>query len=296
MMSQLAVFSEDPTQQFEDLRHDDGIVFWWARDLMALMGYKDMKSFEKVLDRATKAFVSLGIPHYKNIIPEEREVNGARGQDFRLTRFACYIVVMNGDPKKAEVARYQAFFAEQTRKFELYVQNSHELDRILIREELKDGTNALNATAQAAGLENFARFQDAGYRGLYNMPSWQLKKERGVENLYDYMGRTELAANLFRVTQTEERITSYRVQGQEHLEQTHLGVGREVRAMVIRNTGKRPELLPQEKQIPDLKKELKKGYKRMLKEDSRPRLENEGVKNESEPERGPYVGLGPEPK
>lgn len=235
---------------------------------MALMGYRDMNSFQTVLDRATKAFVSLSIPYFKNIIPEEREIEGESMQDFRLTRFACYLVVMNGNPKKVEVAAYQAFFAEQTRKFELYVQNNHELDRILIREELKEGTISLNATAKAAGVENYARFQDAGYRGLYNMASRQLKHERGVENLLDYMGRTELAANLFRVTQTEERITNEKVKGQDRLEKTHFKVGRDVRAIVIQNTGKRPEILPQEKQIPDLKKELKKGYKKMLQEDS----------------------------
>jgi DNA-damage-inducible protein D len=267
-MSQLPALPENTTPQFEDLRQEDGITFWWASDLMALMGYRDMNSFQTVLDRATKAFVSLSIPYFKNIIPEEREIEGESMQDFRLTRFACYLVVMNGNPKKVEVAAYQAFFAEQTRKFELYVQNNHELDRILIREELKEGTISLNATAKAAGVENYARFQDAGYRGLYNMASRQLKHERGVENLLDYMGRTELAANLFRVTQTEERITNEKVKGQDRLEKTHFKVGRDVRAIVIQNTGKRPEILPQEKQIPDLKKELKKGYKKMLQEDS----------------------------
>lgn len=268
-MSQLQAFPDNTTPQFEGLRQEDGITFWWARDLMALMGYRDMSSFQTVLDRAMKAFVSLSIPYFKNIIPEEREIDGEPVQDFKLTRFACYLVVMNGNPKKAEVAAYQAYFAEQTRKFELYVQNNHELDRILIREELKEGTVALNAAAKAAGVQNYARFQDAGYRGLYNMPSRQLKQERGVENLLDYMGRTELAANLFRVTQTEERITKENVKGQERLETTHFTVARDVRAMVIRNTGKRPEILPQEKQIPDLKKELKKGYKKMLQEDNR---------------------------
>lgn len=300
-MTQLAAFPQDTAPQFEDFRRENGITFWWASDLMTLMGYKDMGSFQKVLDRATKAFVSLSIPHFKNIIAHEREVEGgAVVQDFKLTRFACYIVVMNGDPKKPEVAAYQAFFAEQTRKFELYIQNSHELDRILIREELKDGTVALNATAKAAGVDNFARFQDAGYRGLYNMSAWQLKQERRAENLYDYMGRTELAANLFRVTQTEERIINREVKGQARLEQTHFDVGREVRGMVIKNTGKRPEILPQEKQIPDLKKELKKGYKRMLKEDSRPRsvddqtgATSESSKAASDEHQGPYVGFKP---
>ncbi len=269
----------DHNLSFEDFKHENGITYWWASDLMRMLGYKDMKSFQKVLDRATKAFVSLTIPHFENIIPQMREFNNELIQDFKLTRFACYITVMNGDPKKEEVALAQAYFAQQTRKFELYLQDPNDLDRLLIREELTEGNKSLSSIANRAGINNFAAFQDAGYRGLYNMASWQLKQKRKIGdkgNLADFMGRTELAANLFRVTQTEERIKNQQIKGQNNLEKTHYEVGREVRGIVQRNVGKNPENLEQERQLPDIKKELKQGYKKMLKEDSK---KGKGKKN-----------------
>lgn len=253
---------------FEDFKNENGITFWWASDLMVMLGYKDMKSFQKVLDRATKAFVSLSIPHYENIIAEQREKDGRFFQDFKLSRFACYITVMNGDPKKFEVAEAQVYFAHQTRKFELYIQNSDQIERLLIREELTEGNKSLASVVKQAKVEDFAKFQNAGYIGLYNMPSWQLENKRGIKKgkLMDYMGRTELAANLFRVTQTEERIKNKKVTGQLNLEQTHFQVGKEVREIIQKNVGKNPENLPVEKQLSDVKKELKDGHRKMLKE------------------------------
>lgn len=245
---------------FEDFKNENGITFWWASDLMTMLGYKDMKSFQKVLDRATKAFVSLNIPHYENIISEQRAKENATSQDFKLSRFACYLTVMNGDPKKIEVAQAQVYFAQQTRKFELHIENNDELERLLIREELTEGNKSLASIAKQSGIVDFAKFQNAGYVGMYNMPSWQLAKKRGVkkEKLMDYMGRTELAANLFRVTQTEERIKNKGIKGQNNLEQTHFQVGKEVREIIKKNVGKSPENLIQEKQLSDVKRNSRK--------------------------------------
>ncbi|MFV0484351.1 MAG: damage-inducible protein [Bacteroidales bacterium] len=254
---------------FEDFKNENGITYWWASDMMKMLGYPNIKSFQKVLDRATKAFVSLGIPHYENIIPEQRVLNDTLGQDFKLTRFACYMSAMNADPKKQEVAIAQAYFAQQARKFELHVAGHQDIDRMLIREELVEGNKSLSSTAKRAGVSDFAKFANAGYLGLYNMPSWKLEKRRYLKKgkLLDNMGRTELAANLFRVTQTEERIKSRGIRGQVALEQTHTQVGKEVRAMVVDNTGMTPENLPQAKELPQVKKELKKANREMKKED-----------------------------
>lgn len=259
--------NSNPT--FEDFKNENGLTYWWASDLMGMLGYPHMKSFQKVLDRATKALVSLNIPHYENIIATQREIKGQDTQDFKLTRFACYMVVMNGDPKKVEVAQAQSYFAQQTRKFELYIQDNTELERLLIREELTEGNKSLASAAKQAGVTNFANFQNAGYVGMYNMKSWQLERKRGVKKgkLMDNMGRTELAANLFRLTQTEERIKNKKIKGQSNLEQTHFEVGKEVRKIIIENVGKLPENLAQEKQLPEVRKELKKGYKKMNSED-----------------------------
>ena len=256
---------------FEDFKYSNGLTYWWASDLMEMLGYSSMKSFQKVLDRATKVFVSLNIPHYENVIAEQRELEGEKVQDFKLTRFACYIVIMNGDPKKEKVALAQAYFAQQTRKFELYIENHQDIDRILIRDELTEGNKSLASTAKYAGVENYAKFQNAGYLGLYNSTVLGLENKRGVRRgkLMDSMGRTELAANLFRLTQTEEKIKNKRITGQANLEQTHFDVGREVRNIVQKNVGKNPENLPQEKDLPKIRKALKEGQKKMKREDDK---------------------------
>ncbi len=148
---------------FEDFKNENGITYWWASDLMKMLGYPNMKSFQKVLDRATKAFVSLNIPHYENIIAQMRNINGVDCQDFKLSRFACYLTVMNGDPKKVEVAEAQVYFAQQTRRFELHLENNQEIERILIREELTEGNKSLASIAKQSGVTDFAKFQNAGY-------------------------------------------------------------------------------------------------------------------------------------
>lgn len=253
---------------FEDFKNENGITYWWASDLARMLGYPNLKSFHKVIDRATKAFLSLGIPHYENIIP----VINDNEQDFKLTRCGCHVVALNGDPKKPEVAKAQAYFIEKAAQFELLNHGSRELERIVVRGELAEGNKTLAAVAKKAGVECYAFFQDAGYRGLYNRSSGELKASRGLsssENLADYMGRTELAANLFRTTQTEERIKTRNVKGQAELEKTHYEVGREVRDMVQKNTGKSPEEFPIEIKIPQLKSEIKQGFKKMIKSDTK---------------------------
>jgi DNA-damage-inducible protein D len=254
---------------FEDFKNENGITYWWASDIMKMLSYPDMKSFQKVIDRATKALISLNIPIYENIIHQTREVDGNKTHDFKLTRFACYLVVMNGNPNIPEVASAQVYFAQQTRKFELFIQGQEDIERVAIREEITEGNKSLSSVAKNAGVEDYAKFQNAGYLGLYNMPNWKLAKKRNIDSkkLLDSMGRMELAANLFRITQTEERIKNQNVEGQNDLERTHQVVGESVRKIVIENTGTTPENLPQSKFIPELKQELKKGHKNMLKED-----------------------------
>lgn len=256
---------------FEDFRNQNGIIFWWASELMLMLGYEDMNSFRKVIDKATKAFISLGIDHYENIIYVERDIEGEKKPDFKLTRFACYITVMNANPQKEQVARMQAYFAMQARAFEVYIQDGNDIDRLIIRDEIKEGNKSLSSAAYNAGVEDFAKFNNSGYRGMYNMMNYQLAKKRNCDKgkLFETMGRTELAANLFRITQTEERIKSKGITGQASLEQTHYDVGREVRNIVIKNTGRTPENLPQEKELPNVRKELKAGFRVMKKLDKK---------------------------
>ena len=254
---------------FEDFKNQNGITYWWASEFMLMLGYSEMSSFKKVIDRATKAFISLNIEHLDNIIRVARDIDGRSQTDYKLTRFACYLIAMNGDPKKPEVAMIQAYFATQTRQFELYIEKQSDVDRLLIRDEIKEGNKSLNSAALSAGVKDYAKFTNAGYRGMYNMLNVQLARKRGVEKskLFETMGRTELAANLFRITQTEERIKLKSIRGQEALEGTHFAVGREVRDIIIKNTGRKPEQLPQERQIPEVKKTLKSEFREMKKID-----------------------------
>lgn len=259
------------TVSFEDFKHQNGIVFWWASDLMGMLGYseEDSAKFRKSIDKATKACISLNIDHYSNIIPVERDVEGGVKRDYKLTRFACYITVMNSDPSFPNVAAAQYYFAEQTRILELQLQGRDDIDRVLIRDDIKEGNKQLNAIAHQRGLEDFSRFNNQGYLGLYNQLNVVLAKRRGVvaKDLLDHMGRTELAANLFRITQTEERIKAQNVRGQKSLEETHFKVGRDIRELVIANTGIAPENMSVERKLPEVKKGLKESFKQIEKID-----------------------------
>lgn len=254
---------------FEDFKNENWITYWWASDLMKMLWYPNMKSFQKVLDRATKAFVSLNIPHYDNIYPKDNIIEWEKIQDFKLTRFACYMIAMNWDPKKEEVANAQSYFANQARKFELLYENNENFDRILIRDEITEWNKALSWIAQKAWLIDFPKFQNAWYMWMYNMFSYKLAEKRWVDKtkIMDTMWRTELAANLFRITQTEERIKNRWILWQKQLEDTHFIVWKTVRKMIQENTWKNPENLEQEKKLPEVKKELKKWYKKMIKWD-----------------------------
>lgn len=256
---------------FEDFRQaEESQMFWYASELMVLLGYKEMKSFQKAIDKAIKTCLTLSIPYYENfIVWQTQDEEGNPMHDYKLTRFACYLIAMNADNKKPEVAAAQLYFIEQTRKLEVLIESQDDFERLLIREELKDGNKSLFSAAKEAGVEDYAKFVNAGYMGMYNMYNFKLAQKRKipVKELIEYMGRTELAANLFRVTQTEERIKNFEVKGQQMLEQTHHDVGKDVRNMVKKNTGKNPEMLEVESKVDNTNKELKKGYKKMLKLD-----------------------------
>jgi len=250
---------------FEDFKKENGMIYWLATDLMKMLGYENFSGFKKAIERAIKACMSLSIPfeeHFLNI----------ENKNYKLTRFACYLTAMNGDTKKKEVALAQAYFVHQTRELELYLQGTNEIDRLLIRDELKEGNKLLSSAAKGAGVTDYARFQNAGYLGLYNQNIWQVRKMKGLAekaDISDYMGRTELAANLFRVTMTEEKLKKDKIFGQYAAENTHQAVAQQVRKMVIENVGTPPEALPIENKLIEVKKELKKGAKKLTELDKK---------------------------
>lgn len=252
---------------FEDFRHQNGQTYWLASELMRMMGYEQWSDFRKAIDRAVKACMALNIDQFENF----RQIQPQAGQadDLKLTRFACYLTVMNGNPKLPKVASAQAYFAAMTRQFEIEMAEREDVERLTFREDIKDGNKALSSAFKQHGGENYAFFMNAGYRGMYNMLNVELAKRRRVkkEHLLEHMSRAELAANLFRTTMTEEKINNENITGQQALEQAHHSVGRAVRKLVEDNTGRSPENLPQRRKLPEVKKELKAGYRKMLKKD-----------------------------
>lgn len=253
---------------FEDFGHQNGFKYWWATDLMNMLSYNTMDSFKNPLNRAMSACLTINIDIHDNFVKKERLVAGKNVQDYKLSRFACYMVAMNSDVKKVQVARAQAYFAKQAEKINLILEGRKDLERLLSREEVKEGNKILNTAAKAAGVGNrgFGLFTDAGYRGLYNNGLIAIKKHKGINpkhSLLDYMGRTELAANLFRITLTEEKLSNLGYIGERNAMKVHQNVGADVREMVINNTGKAPEDLAPERRLNDVNKELKKANKRL---------------------------------
>lgn len=266
-MTDIAITDTEPG--FEDFSHENGITFWYATEFMDMIGYPTMAAFSKPMNRAMQACLATNIDTHDNFIKVTRIVDGETITDYKLTRFACYMIAMNGDSKKPLVAKSQAYFAHQAEKIHLLLEGANDLERIITREEIKEGNKGLMASAKKAGIHTgvqFQYFQDAGYRGLYNKSVKEVKKIKGVNekhNLMDYMGRTELAANLFRLTLTEEKLNSISKTNPQTANQIHKNIGSQVRQMVIENTGTAPENLPVERRITEVQKNLKKANKQL---------------------------------
>ena len=243
---------------FEDLGIPNGSRTWRAADLMTALGYSNAKTFHNAIVRAQQACLSVNLRCEENFIPFEGS--------YKLTRFACYLVAMNGDPKKPEVAAAQAYFAALANTFQSHLEHADGIDRVVVREDLTVGMKSLGSTAKTHGVTNYAFFHNAGYRGMYNMDLAALLKHKGLnkgDSLADRMGRSELAANLFRVTQTDEKIRKDGAHGQRQLESVASNVGRTVRETMIKLGNSPPEHLPIAAPIEDVKKALKSSSKNL---------------------------------
>lgn len=276
-MSDLQVFHFDEDKpNFETYGQDNGFRFWLASDLMRLLGYSSMGPVHKAINKAIAACANLNVSISENFQETKTE---ASDKDWRLSRFACYLTALNGDPKKPEIAQAQAYFVTLAEAFRQYVQEAEGVERVLIRGEVTEREKTLSATASAFGVQNYAFFQNyaflqnAGYRGMYNMDLTQLQRRKGVpkgRTILDFMGKTELAANLFRITQTEEKIRNEDIRGQRPLERAHESVGREVRQTMGRISGARPEDLPLTEDIKQVRRGLKRAGKEFAKIDEKP--------------------------
>ncbi len=252
-------FDEDQ-DNFENHAIDNGTISWYASDLAEMLGYQSYATFGKAINRAISACTSLNIPVLENFQQVQRIVNGELIDDYKLTRFACYLVTMNASPSKPKVAAAQTYFASLAESSRQSYQEAEGVERVLIRDEISEREKTLAGTAKQAGVQTYAYFQSAGYRGMYNMTLAQLRERRRLpqnQTPLDYMGKTELAGNLFRITQTEERIKNEGVRGQVNLERTAHHVGSKVRKTMIELSGTPPELLPVKDDIKEVRKGLK---------------------------------------
>ena len=243
---------------------EDGTMYWWASWYGKVLGYSSPATFRPPIQRAVQACVTLHIGTSENFIETYRNEGGKTFRDYKLTRFACYLIAMNADARKPVVARAQVYFAEQVEKINLMLDGSKDIERILVREEIKEGNLALTAAAAKTGVKDFRMFMTEGYLGLYNKPIREVKKEKGVDeddNLYEYMGRTELAANLFRITMTEEKLKNSQVDSPFAAAAVHRKIGEGIRDMVKENTGKFPEELPTERKLNEVASALRKAKK-----------------------------------
>lgn len=255
-----------PHKGFEGIKKIDenGVEYWEARELLPLLGYENWHKAEEVIMRAARACINSGQSvdnhFYRTVKMVKIGSNTVRNVgDYKLDRYACYLIAQNGDPNKPEIAIAQTYFAIQTRKQEVFEQLPDSAKRLFIRNEVSDHNKKLFRTAKEAGVTQFGLFNDAGYQGLYGSSLSGVEQKKGIRKgeLLDRAGSTELAANLFRITQTDEKIKKDNIKGDRAASSTYFMVGGKVRQTIKDIGGVLPEQLSPEKHIKEVKKELK---------------------------------------
>jgi len=260
-------------RQVDELRQvsPEGAEYWKARDLSGALGYGAWARFREVISRAEQACESSGTPAESHFVQTGKMVTIGGGgerevEDFFLSRYACYLTAMNGDPAKSEIAYAQTYFAVQARRQEIADQAAEIDRRVQLRERVRGANRKLMSAAKTAGVQKFGVFQSEGYVGLYGMQLPGIKARKGIperDDLLDRAGRVELAANEFRITQTEDKLVRDRIAGERQAIETHRKVGEEVRGTIRRLGGTMPEDLPAEppikKVVAQRKKQIPKG-------------------------------------
>ena len=260
---------------FESLKHinENGVEYWSARELYPHLGYTQWRRFEDAIERAKESCKSASQPIEEHFAGAGKIVKAGFATktkaDVYMTRYACYLVAQNGDSRKTEIAQAQTYFAIQTRYAEIQQMEayqsltSEESKRLFLREELRKHNSKLADAAHNAGVItplDYAVFQNFGYRGLYNgLTAKGIHEKKGLkkgQDILDHMGSTELAANLFRSTQTEEKIRRENIQRKADANNAHYEVGKEVRAAIQRIGGTMPEELPPAEDIKKLERRV----------------------------------------
>ena len=258
---------------FESIKHvdDDGNEYWYARELQKVLEYTEWRKFVGVIKKAINSCKASNYVTSDHFVGADKMINLGKGgqrkvSDYKLSRYACYLIAQNGDSRKKVIALAQTYFAIQTRKHELLEQEYNNLTedekRFYQRDLTKKGNNSLNQTAKKAGVKNFDKFHNAGYKGLYNgKTADDIAKRKGLryrEDILDNMGSDELIANLFRISQTNQKLINDNVQGEGNANEVHYNVGKKVRNAIADIGGTMPEYLPTpDKSLKELEKENK---------------------------------------
>ena len=265
-------------QTFEDIKHidEDGIEYWYARELQIVLNYKEWRKFENVINKAKEACRNADISvfeHFVGVDKLSKRANNAEVviKDYKLTRYACYLIAQNGDSRKKVIALAQTYFAVQTRRQEIsekeYSSLTEDEKRLYQRNLTRRGNYTLNQTARKAGVRNFDKFHNYGYKGLYNGETTDdIAKRKGLryrEDILDNMGSDELIANLFRISQTEQKLKKDNIKTEKEANKTHYNIGKIVRKAIKEAGGTMPEDLPTpKKSLKELEKENKKSLKK----------------------------------
>ena len=270
--------TENNNKSFEEIKHIDesGVEFWYGRELMPVLQYSNWQNFEKIINKAKISCENSDISvldHFTDVSKTIKMPKGAEKMipDYKLTRYACYMIAQNGDSRKKVIALAQTYFAVQTRKHELsekeYSLLTEDEKRFYQRNLTRKGNYSLNQAAKNAGVKNFDKFHNSGYKGLYNGETADdIAKRKGLryrEDILDNMGSEELAANLFRITQTESRLKRDKIDTENKANKTHYEVGAKIRKTIKELGGTMPEDLPTpKKSLKQLEKENKKSLKK----------------------------------
>ena len=273
MQEALEALEANYTNDFESIKYTDeeGREYWFARELQKVLQYSEWRKFEGVISRAKDACENSGISAIDDFVGADKIVKaGATSKhkkDLKLTRYACYLIAQNGDSRKKVIALAQTYFAVQTRKQELteqeYSMLTEDEKRFYNRDLTRKVNYSLNIAAKNAGVKDFARFHNSGYKGLYNGETADdIAKRKGLryrEEILDNMGSDELIANLFRISQIDQKLKRDNIQGEENANEAHYKVGAKVRQTIKELGGTMPEDMPTpEKSLKQLEKENKK--------------------------------------